>query len=989
MPNPAIANSVTSNPAIPNSVTSNPAIANSQRPLFLLDGMSLAFRAYFALLSANLSTADGIATNALHGFIAMVVNILRDHQPSALAVAFDLPGGTFRDDLVEDYKGGRAEIPDDLPPQFEMIRRVLEGLAIPVISAPGFEADDVLATLATECRERSSSVVVVTGDRDIFQLVEDPYIRVLYNRKGMSDYSLYDEAGILERTGVVPKLYPLLAALRGDPSDNLPGVPGVGDKTAARLLNQYGDLDGIFSNLDQLTPKLAENLSKYEHLARSNAAVIPLVRDVPLDVEVGDLNVGGWDLDRAKALFEEYGLKTLWGRISKLLPTSGLNTQEKPDLKSSPKGSPPVGPRLRFDAPDEVEVNFPGTPSDLREVIRSVAQASKDLEEPLVLVGQFCGLPGRSRLLGTVLSCGQNAIWVDPLYFGDARSSDARSSDASSRDENSSDENSSDASVVATLLEVLSAGGVIGIEVKELFRYLLDRGIDIKGLKMDIALGAYLLDPTVGDYGVESAVAILEGSSNFGGTEGITNETDSNGKDGPAKANKSTQGKMDLGGTDLSSQDCARALSKQASIIKALHRPMRTRLEEEGMLDLHDSVEIPLVRVLTRMEVIGIGVDEAELRRITNDLSSEAKRLEVEIHRHAGHEFKVNSTQQLRTVLYEELGLTPGRKTKTGYSTDAATLELLRDIHPIIDALLAYREVEKLRSTYGQGLISEIGPDSRIHATFRQTVTRTGRLSSERPNLHNIPVRSELGRGFRRAFVPRDGWEMLAADYDQIELRVLAHLSGDPGLKLAFDSNDDVHRQVGASLFRVSPNEVTASQRSKAKMVSYGLVYGMESYGLAKRLGTSAKEAKEIIEGYFGAFPGVKAYMEKVVAEARLQGLTRTGLGRIRPFPELSSPVYRVRQAAERQAMNAGIQGLAADIFKVALVRLDKSLEDGGFASRLVLQVHDEVIVEVAPGEKEEVSRLTQATLADAVNLQVPLVVSMGVGDSWASAKKD
>jgi DNA polymerase I len=414
---------------------------------------------------------------------------------------------------------------------------------------------------------------------------------------------------------------------------------------------------------------------------------------------------------------------------------------------------------------------------------------------------------------------------------------------------------------------------------------------------------------------------------------------------------------------------------------------MRAAVGAAGMLALLDEVESPLIGVLARMEVTGIAVDTDELRRVAKELAADVAALETEIHELAGHEFNVNSTPQLRTVLYDEIGLKPGRRTKTGYSTDAATLEGLRDQHPVVETLLRYREVEKLRSTYGETLLAEVKDDGRIHASFRQTVARTGRLSSERPNLHNIPVRSESGKRFRRVFVPAPGFEFLVADYDQIELRVLAHLAADPGLLQAFSSGTDIHRTVASGVFGVPLEEVTRTQREYSKMVSYGLAYGMEAYGLARRLATGVEEAAEIMARYFGAFPAVRAYMDETVVEARHRGYTRTAFGRIRPLPELTDANFRVRQAAERQAMNAGIQGLAADLFKAALVRIDRALAGAGLNSRLVLQVHDEVIVEVALDERDAVRPLVEHALTGAADLSVPLEVSMAWGASWAEAK--
>jgi DNA polymerase-1 len=961
-------------------------------PLVLLDGMSLAFRAFFALPD-DLSTSAGVVTNAVHGFTAMLVNLVRDHHPSALAVAFDLPGGTFRDEMVEDYKGGRDETPDILLPQFDMIRDIVRALAIPVAEVPDYEADDVLATLATEARDSGNDVIVVTGDRDCFQLVEDPHVRVLYNRRGVSDYALYDEAGIVERTGVTPDKYPALASLRGDKSDNLPGVPGVGEKTAAKLLNTYGDLDGIFAHLDELTPKLRENLAANEALARSNLTVIPLVRDVPLPFTADELALGGWDRDEVEGVFATLELRTQWRRVSTLLDEGQLGTARaaarqasaaKGRARSTPaEPSGPVTDPAPAPADDPalvevaLEVSRPATATAAAAAVRDLRKAGDAADRGpgagvLAVAGRWSGEPGRSPLLGVLVAAtaaGQGVWLAAPLLTS--------------------------TSVVTALDRAWGAGGLVGHHVKEVFRSLLPLGEACEGLAMDTAVAAYLLDPSSGDYALAAvagpaAVAAAGGA----GDAPDPSETGAPPDAAPARARRkpaAAQLALDDGTPDGDASavavDPVPSAAAEAATVAQLVEPFRARLAAEELLALHDEVETPLVRVLARMEVVGIRVDTAELRRITDALVGECRRLEVEIQEIAGHEFKVNSTPQLRTVLYDELGLTPGRKTKTGFSTDAATLETLRDAHPIVDKLLRYREVEKLRSTYGESLLQEVADDGRIHASFRQTVARTGRLSSDRPNLHNIPVRTEEGRTFRRAFVPAEGSRFCVADYDQIELRVLAHLSGDPGLIEAFTSGTDVHRAVAAGVFSVPPEEVTHTQRERAKMVSYGLAYGMEAFGLARRLATSVEEANEIMGRYFTAFPEVRDYMEATVAEARARGYTRTALGRKRPLPELHDRNYRVRQAAERQAMNAGIQGLAADLFKTALVRLDAALTDAGLTSRLVLQVHDEVIVEAAAAEEEPVAALTEASLTGAADLRVPLKVSMAWGSSWAEAK--
>jgi len=687
-------------------------------------------------LPPDLATESGAVTNALHGFVSMLTNIVRDHSPAALAVAFDLPGGTFRDELVEEYKAGRAETPDDLMPQFDMIREVLGALCVPVVGVPGYEADDVLATLATEARDRDCDVVVVTGDRDCFQLVEDPHVRVLYNRRGVSDYTLYDEEGIIARTGVQPRKYPMLAALRGDPSDNLPGVPGVGEKTAAKLLNTYDDIDGIYAHLDALSPKLAENLAAHEADVRANLEVIPLVRDVVMDVTVEDLSLGGWDRGIAAAAFERYELRTLWKRVSDLLDEGRLGLPRDGRLPApgtaAPDGAPSAAGRTAERTADGSAAAAPApapptTDSGQEVALSDIPPPLPAAAEPAVLehcpvaseavtalralsgsvgvgtvvvTGWWDGTPGRSALRGLgLMGPGSPPVgmWLRSHQLEQA-------------------------TVRKALNATLAGTPVAGHNVKELLRSLLPIGIDCTGLVMDTAVAAYLLDPNQGDY----SLASLMGEDLVAAPLVLPLE----------------------GGGGLLPDGKADPVALAAAEAAAVHRlvaPYRERLDAEGLGPLHDQVERPLVRVLAKMEVAGIRVDVEELRRISDELVAETKRLEAEIHRLAGHEFNVNSTPQLRTVLYDELGLTPGRKTKTGYSTDAATLESLRDDHAIVETLLGYREVEKLRSTYGESLLAEVAWDGRIHASFRQTVARTGRLSSDRPNLHNIPVRTDVG----------------------------------------------------------------------------------------------------------------------------------------------------------------------------------------------------------------------------------------------------
>jgi DNA polymerase I len=880
----------------------------------LLDGNSLAYRAFFAL-PTDMATASGQVTNAVFGFTSMLINLLRDYKPDAIAVAFDRPEPTFRHEMVDDYKAGRSEAPDILRQQMGLVRQVVETLKIPSLEVSGYEADDILATLATQARDRGDDVTVVTGDRDAYQLVEDPHVKVLYVLRGVSDYRLYDEAGIKERTGVTPRDYPQYAALRGDTSDNLPGVPGVGEKTAAKLINDYGDLDGIFANIDKCTPKLRQNLAAHEAQVRQNAKATPLIRDVPLDCEVEDLKMGGWDPEEVRNLFNFLEFRTLWDRL-----VEAVGSVDGPTALAPAEVGEPL----------EVEVVRAASAHD-------VARFLETAPEPVVLEPVWLGSPGRSALQGIVIAgTDDSVLWVEPSLF-----------DA---------------------LTALEDRPFAAHQAKELMRGLATRaGIDLRNLQIDTALAAYLIDPADTLYLLEDLAL------RYAGVEVRS-------PDAPP------EGQLDLtgGGAGDPADDAAR----RAAAVVRLVPPLSAALEARGLQKLHDEIERPLVRVLMRMELVGVRVDREYLRELVEELTDEVRRLDAEIQDIAGHPFIVNSTKQLRTVLFDELGLQPQKKTKTGFSTDAASLEKLLGQHPIIEKLLRYREVEKLRSTYGESLLGEVADDGRIHATFNQTVARTGRLSSDQPNLHNIPIRTEEGRRFRRAFIPNDGCSLLVADYNQIELRVIAHLAEDPGLVEAFTSGQDIHTTTAARIYGVEPGDVTLGQRSKAKMVSYGLAYGMESYGLAQRLNIPVDEASEILNAYFVAFPKVKQYMTRTVAEARDRGYTETLFGRRRQIPELSSSNFRIRQAGERQAMNAGIQGLAADIFKVALVRLDNALEDRGMASRLILQVHDEVILEVPPDERDAASELTLEAMRGAAELNVPLEVNVAWGTSWAETKE-
>ena len=866
-----------------------------------------------------MATASGQVTNAVFGFTSMLLNLVKDQNPDGVVVAFDRPEPTFRHEMLPEYKAQRDPTPDLLIEQFAIVRTVLDALQVPTVDLVGFEADDVLATMAVQIADNGDEAIIVTGDRDIYQMVKDPLIKVLYNKRGVSDYALYDEAGIVERTGVTPELYPQYAALRGDPSDNLPGVPGVGEKTAAKLINAYGGLDGIFDHADEQTPKLRQNLIEFEERARRNVDAMVLRTDAPVDLDLASVRWGTINTSDVRELFEELEFNSLYERLGELVGGDLPSMASQENILEAE-------PTIATSADQCVEL--------LGGLIQSQLPVS---------IGWLADDDGSLMALAAVHEPESAGVLVIETQLLE------------------------DKEVQSALEEVLNVdrNGFDTHDAKQLTRGLRQLGLKSDGLRVDTAIAGYLLDPSGGRYVLDELL------KKYCRTEIVRGDV-------------VEAGQLDLAG---SSDDQLLDVARDALAVNRLAPTMSNLINERSMVWLYEELERPLISVLSRMEDAGVGVDVTELTRMRDYLVGEVQRLESSIHDLAGHDFNVNSTKQLREVLFEELGLTPQKKTKTGYSTDAASLEKIRDQHEIVAVLLEYREVEKLRSTYGQGLLDVTDSDGRIRATFNQTVARTGRLSSEDPNLHNIPVRTSLGREFRKAFVPTEGFELLVADYNQIELRVIAHLAEDPGLIGAFEAGVDIHNATAASIFGVDPDDVNVEQRSQAKMVSYGLAYGMEAYGLGQRLGIETGEAAEILKAYFVAFPAVKSFMDDVVAQTKETGYTETIFGRRRPIPDLLSSNFRVRQAAERQAMNAPIQGLAADIFKIALVEIDRSLADMKAQSRLVLQVHDEVILEVHPDERDAIKKMTIGNMKDAAELRVPLEVNVATGPSWAQAK--
>jgi DNA polymerase-1 len=875
--------------------SSRSRIAAPKGRLLAIDGYSLAFRAFFAIPPMS---ANGQEVNALFGFLRMLARATATVSPTHLVVALDAAGPTFRDLRYDDYKAGRAETPDPLREQLGMLRGVLDALRIRWLEVEGYEADDVLATLATRAEEAEVATSILTGDRDSLQLVEDPWIEVLLTRQGVSELGRMDEEAVKARFGVPPARYRDFAVLRGDKSDNLPGVPGIGEKTAARLLETYGSIDGILAHLDALPPRQRAALEEARERLPLYRELATLVRDVPLGLELDALDVGRIDVAGGEELLVgTYELRTPFRAL-----LDALGAQVPRSARDS--GAPGATAQM-----PELEV---------RDGIDGLGDTGM-----LVALAQYPGMPGRERPSTMVVARGGRAIVREGCS--------------------------------AEIAALLDGAEVVGLGVKELVRALnLACGCETMPAAMvDAEVLAYVLDPSERHRGLEEIARLAR-----------------------VMLEESPPPDLFTG--------AAESLLLAARALPRLIEGLRARAEEQGLTPLVEEIEIPLTRVLTEMERRGVAVDVGVLEEIGASLGSAAQSVLAEIHALAG-DLNPNSPKQLAEVLFDRLGLTPLRKTKTGYSTDAAVLEQLRDAHPIVPLVLRFREIDKLRSTFYEGLRAEIALDGRIHATYNQTVARTGRISSERPNLQNIPVRSEEGRQFRRVFVAPEGRLLVAADYSQIELRILAHLSGDQRLIELLSSGVDVHTMVAASIYGVPASAVTPEQRSVAKMVAYGLSYGMESYGLGQRLGIPAEEADRVLKAFFVSFPQLRRYRESVVSEARERGYTTTLLGRRRYLPELRSPNRALRQGAERQAINAPTQGLAADLFKKALVALAGALD--GHDASLVLQVHDEVVVETAAEEAEAVAAVVRRILTGVMELAVPLVVDLGIGPNWEDAK--
>jgi DNA polymerase-1 len=885
--------------------------------LLLLDGHSLAYRAFFALPAENFSTSTGQHTNAVYGFTSMLINVLRDEQPTHVAVAFDVSRQTFRTEVYSDYKAGRSATPSEFQGQISLLHEVLDALKIRYVEVDGFEADDVIATLTTQALEQDLEVVICTGDRDAFQLVTDS-VTLLYPVRGVSEVWRLTPQAIEEKYLVAPERYSDLAALVGETSDNLPGVPGVGPKTAAKWLGLYGDLQGVVAHADEIKGKAGESLREHLNDVLRNRRLNQLVRDLPVPVTLPELQWQTWDREQVHSVFDSLEFRVLRDRLFEYLEAP----QEEADHGFDLQGA----------------VLQPG------EVATWLAEhAQPGAQVGVHLVGQW----GRGTGDATALAL---ATEGDAAAYLDLTTLDPRGEEA-----------------VGAWLADPERPKVLH-DAKGPILALAARGWSLRGISTDTALAAYLVRPDQRSYDLADLVLRHLGRE-------LRAETSDTG-----------QGLLDFGDESLGGTQDAMV---RARAVLDLAGALAGQLESTGGTSLQGDLELPLTQVLAGMERTGIAADVDQLTALEKDFAAAVHTAQQDAYDAiGGDQINLGSPKQLQVILFETLGLPKTRRTKTGYTTDADALNDLyaKTEHPFLEALLRHRDAARLRVTV-EGLLKSVADDGRIHTTYQQTIAATGRLSSTDPNLQNIPIRTDEGRRIREVFVVGEGYEsLMSADYSQIEMRIMAHLSGDEGLIEAFRTGEDLHRFVGSRVFSVAPEDVTPAMRSKVKAMSYGLAYGLSAFGLSKQLTISTGEAQGLMDEYFARFGGVRDYLTEIVAQARATGYTQTMLGRRRYLPDLTSDNRQRREMAERMALNAPIQGSAADIIKIAMLRVDEALRESGARSRQLLQVHDELVLEIAPGERDDVEALVRKEMGSAVPMDVPLDVSVGVGRSWHDA---
>jgi DNA polymerase-1 len=894
--------------------------------LLLLDGHSLAYRAFFALPPENFSTTTGQPTNAVYGFTAMLIKLLPDEKPTHIAVAFDRAEPTFRHEQYVDYKANRRETPADFRSQLSLIFEVLDALGVPRLSVPGYEADDIIATLATQAAAEDMDVVIVTGDRDAFQLISDR-VTVLKTGRGVTDTTRFTPEELKDKYGLTPAQYPDFAAIRGDTSDNLPSIPGVGEKTAAKWIMEFGSLAELVDRVDEVTGRAGDKLR--EHLAGVllNRQLTELARDVPVGVAPHDLRAAPWDREQIHQLFDTLQFRVLRDRLY----------AELPDGIAALAGGP-AGPAAEHAGTFDVTATILG-PGEVGGWLAGHGQAPG--RSGLAASGAWGR--GTGNLTGLAIAAPDGACaFIDPT--------------ALTQDD--------DQALAGWLADPARPKALH--DAKGPMHALAARGMTLAGLTSDTALAAYLALPGQRTFNLAD-LALRYLNRKLPDAEVAT-------------------GQLTLDMPDPA--QTAQALALQARATAELADALDTDLAARGATGLLAEVELPLVTVLAEMERAGIAADMDHFAGMSAGLGGEVKAAEQAAFAVVGHEFNLGSPKQLQEVLFTELGLRKTKRIKTGYTTDSEALtSLLAETgHPVLEHLLRHRDVAKLKSIVDL-LIASIGADGRIHTTYNQTIAATGRLSSTDPNLQNIPIRTQEGRRIRQGFIVGPGYEcLLTADYSQIELRIMAHLSRDEALAAAFGSGHDFHAATAGSVFGVDPQHVTTELRSRIKAMNYGLAYGLSVYGLSQQLHVSGDEARGFMEEYFKQFGGVRDYLQEVVARARTNGYTQTIMGRRRYLPDLTSDNRQRREMAERMALNAPIQGSAADIIKIAMLATQRQIAAAGLASRMLLQVHDELLFEVAPGELERLREIVSGAMGGAFELTVPLEVSMGTGRSWADA---
>lgn len=879
--------------------------------LIVIDGNSIAFRAFYAL--PLLSNSSGLHTNAVYGFTTMLLKLIEEEKPTHFMVAFDAGKVTFRHEGYKDYKGGRAKTPPELSEQFPLIKELLQAFSIPQFELEGYEADDIIGTLTKLADEQQKQVLVVTGDKDMLQLASD-HVTILLTRKGISEVDRFDPEEIRERYGLEPLQIIDMKGLMGDASDNIPGIPGVGEKTALKLLHQYSSVEQLLDRADELTGKLKERVTTHAEDARMSKELATIYRAVPMESDWEQLVFPGFNPEQIVPVLRKLEFKSLLDRLDLSLsaPASDDETEEFEYIIVTEAELPSLSERLA------------GINSFHLEVI-----------------GEN---PHTGQIIGLALDAKDTCYYV-PFEVLQSEAAEP---------------------VRHWLADVEALKQTYDLHKAEVA--LAWHGIELKGVRFDVLLAAYLLDPTEANH-------TLNGLTSAYGLPVIAADEDVFGKGAKFRIPE-----PDIVGGHL---------ARKAAAIERLVPHQQRDLEKSEMNSLCYELELPLAQVLAAMEKQGIAVDTEALKQYGVDLNAQIDQLMQQIYEHAGQQFNINSTKQLGEILFDQLGLPVIKKTKTGYSTDAEVLDKLAPYHPIVTDLLQYRQLAKLQSTYVEGLLKEVRAETgKVHTYYRQTIAATGRLSSQFPNLQNIPIRLEEGRKIRKVFVPSEsGWYILAADYSQIELRVLAHISGDERLKEAFIHNMDIHTKTAMDVFGVSEDAVTSDMRRQAKAVNFGIVYGISDYGLSQNLNITRKEAAQFIEQYFAVFPGVRTYMDEIVQSARKNGYVTTLLERRRYLPEITASNFNLRSFAERTAMNTPIQGTAADIIKLAMVQMAERLERDKLRSRMLLQVHDELVFEVPEEELETMRHLVPDVMEQAIELSVPLRADVSYGMNWYETK--